>query len=101
MTDKQNPTLPCFGCGQALSPALEELDHNQPYGATIFRAHGQYGSTVFDPMNWGSGVEKFLEINICDTCLVIGANKVLYTEQAMLKPQTLKRATWVPPKEES
>lgn len=62
-------TLPCFRCGKDLDPANGDMPHNQPYAGTIFRAHGQYGSTVFDPNVWDAPKE-FLEINICDGCLL-------------------------------
>ena len=38
---------------------------NEPYAATAFVTHGHYGSTAFDPMDG-----TFLEINVCDPCLV-------------------------------
>lgn len=60
-------TLCCIVCGRELDPAFGEefQDGNQPFGGTVFVAHGQYGSTVFDPMN-----NNYLEVNICDGCLV-------------------------------
>jgi len=59
-------TLPCIVCDKELESALPEKfdDVDQPYAGTSFYAHGQYGSTIFDPMD-GS----FLKINICDDCL--------------------------------
>lgn len=64
-------TLPCIVCKKPLPPAFEgpEADTNQPYGGTTFHAHGQYGSTVFDPMD-----NQGLEINVCDPCLVKAAD---------------------------
>lgn len=38
---------------------------NHPYKATAFITRGHYGSTFFDPMD-GS----YIEINVCDECLV-------------------------------
>ena len=66
-TVPKTTTLPCIKCGKQLSPAFGDAyqDGNQPFGATVFVAHGQYGSTVFDPMN-----NNYLEVNICDDCLV-------------------------------
>ena len=46
---------------------LENFDNgevNHPKGAVVFSARGNYGSTVFDPMD-----ETYLEVNICDGCL--------------------------------
>ncbi len=45
--------------------------YNHPWGATVFQATGNYGSTVHDPVT----NRVILEINICDECLV--ANKDL------------------------
>ncbi len=54
--------LPCIVCGKQPETAFER----QPYGATMFYASGQYGSTVFDPI----GEDAELQINVCDVCLV-------------------------------
>ena len=35
-----------------------------PIGGTVFRAYGNYGSTVFDPID-----ASYLDIVICDGCL--------------------------------
>ena len=70
---KPDPTLPCIVCMEPLknifpakSPATgEDWDQiNQPDSGITFATYGQYGTTVFDPMD-GS----FLEINICDDCV--------------------------------
>ena len=69
--------LPCVICGNAPEPVFPDNwgespdEPPQPYGATIFIAYGQYGSTVFDPpvtdtMDNGT----YLQLNICDRCLV-------------------------------
>lgn len=55
----------CFKCEKD----LQSLDTYQPDRAVTFAAEGQYGSTVFDPMD-GS----FLEIDICDDCLVLAGD---------------------------
>ena len=63
-------TLKCVVCTGNLEPVWDEKtfpedkDVNQPWAGTTFYSEGQYGSTVFDPMNG-----NFLEINICDNCL--------------------------------
>lgn len=41
-----------------------------PIGGTVFRTYGNYGSTVFDPMD-----ASFLEIVICDSCLKSRMNR--------------------------
>lgn len=35
-----------------------------PIGGTIFRTYGNYGSSVFDPMD-----ASYLDVVICDSCL--------------------------------
>ena len=65
--------LPCIACGHELKQAIESEDTNQPMRATCFTAGGQYGSTVFDPMNG-----DYLEINVCDTCLLQRQHRVLH-----------------------
>lgn len=63
----------CFVCDAKLEPALSypgSAEINQPYAATTFYAYGQYGSTVFDPLD-----ASYLELNICDECLVQNAKK--------------------------
>ena len=61
--DNYADALPCIVCGKLLKNVFEKCN-NQPDGATSFGSHGQYGSTIFDPMDG-----HFLEINICDDCL--------------------------------
>ena len=66
----EGTTLPCIVCKEPLPPAFEGLhEANQPHGGTTFHARGQYGSTVFDPMD-----SQELEINVCDPCLVKAAD---------------------------
>ncbi len=55
--------LSCAVCGSDLKNVYDGAV-NQPSEGVTFRARGQYGSTVFDPMD-GS----FLEINVCDPCV--------------------------------
>lgn len=88
-------TLPCFRCGKDLEPANGEMTHNQPYAGTIFRAKGQYGSTVFDPNVWGPARE-FLDINICDECLLQNRAQVLHTVLPDDPPPAGTTATWEP-----
>lgn len=68
--------LNCIVCNKELEPAFPPpIEHNQPYGGTSFTSRGHYGSTVWDPMDG-----TYLEINICDECLVKAGDegKVLY-----------------------
>lgn len=59
-------TLPCIVCDREIEGINNGPDYtgNQPHGATTFVSHGQYGSTIWDPMD-GS----YIEINVCDECL--------------------------------
>lgn len=61
--------LPCFKCGRLLedASASDREWQNQPYAGTTFHSEGQYGSTVWDPMN--QYVRYTIELNICDECL--------------------------------
>lgn len=61
--------LSCLACGQQLENIHEDCE-NQPSGGLAFRSYGHYGTTAFDPMD-GS----FIEITICDPCLVKAAEQ--------------------------
>lgn len=54
--------LPCLICGASLDPAV--TGSSLPV-ATVFRAPGNYGSGVFDPLS------RYVElaVNVCDGCL--------------------------------
>jgi hypothetical protein len=65
-------TLPCIRCDKDI-PGVNngpDYDGNQPSGGTTFSSTGQYGSTIFDPMD-GS----FIQVNVCDECLAVLAEK--------------------------
>jgi hypothetical protein len=86
--------LPCIVCRKKLETAIRSDDVvNQPSEATVFTAKGQYGSTVFDPMD----PDLFLEVNICDECLR-GASedgdKILLTQRKTTVEWDTKR--WYP-----
>jgi len=70
--------LNCFKCDKELEPAFSDnpFKENQPFGGTVFTTHGHYGSTVFDPAGWESS--RFLELTICDECLVANKEQVLH-----------------------
>ncbi len=59
--------LPCLVCKKPLRAALEG-QQNHPMG-NVFVSRGNYGSTVWDPMDGG-----WLEVNVCDPCLVGAAS---------------------------
>jgi hypothetical protein len=69
---------PCFVCNRPLENVLEDCD-NQPDGGTAFQTHGHYGSTAFDPMDG-----QYLELNICDPCLLERASRILWSRSTRL-----------------
>ena len=88
-------TLPCFICGKELEPAFKETFdnvYNQPFGGTVFKTHGHYGSTAWDPVGMS---EKILELTICDQCLVAGSARVLYV-RPQRGPTTYEIESWDP-----
>lgn len=62
MSDR-GPSFPCIVCGRHLERVFEE--EGQPSNGVTCSTRGNYGSTVFDPMD-GTG----LAFNICDPCVV-------------------------------
>lgn len=82
--------LPCFCCGRDFAPAFEpdpDLTPDYPLTpseGTTFTARGNYGSTVFDSID-----ESFLELNLCDACLLGRRDKIV------LRRRT--GPTWIPP----
>jgi hypothetical protein len=74
--------LPCIVCGKELTNVFAE-SNNQPEDGIAFTTHGHYGSTVFDPQD-----NSYLEINICDDCLLIAATqKRVYRGVKVIFPQ--------------
>jgi len=59
--------MDCIRCGCVLPPALPG-DHGNmtASGGVLFRGAGNYGSTVFDPIDGGGN----LVIAVCDACLL-------------------------------
>jgi hypothetical protein len=67
--------LPCLVCGKRLVNVWQDAD-NQPNDGVTWISHGNYGSTVYDPV----GTEEFIEMNLCDECLVrAGEQGRIYT----------------------
>lgn len=60
---KYHGPVPCIVCAKALED-VGSGDVNHASRANSFRASGQYGSTVYDPLDG-----TYLEINVCDDCL--------------------------------
>jgi hypothetical protein len=83
-------TNQCFTCGERLEPVFKDAAP-QYDGAVMFYAAGNYGSTVFDlPPR-----EIRLVINICDPCLVAGADRVLEEITPVVRPD-VSYAPWKP-----
>lgn len=57
-------SFPCIVCGGTLERAFEDYE-SQPNDGVMCSATGNYGSTVFDPMDLSE-----LAFNLCDVCLV-------------------------------
>lgn len=56
----------CIVCKKSMENifSTDEDNYNQPNDGLCFHTSGQYGSTVFDPMD-----STFLEITVCDPCI--------------------------------
>lgn len=70
MTD----TSPCLVCDKELKNCMGS-ESFQPNGGVMLTCTGNYGSTVFDPIEGG---RSYFEMYLCDQCLVdkIKAGKV-------------------------
>lgn len=65
---RESSTNQCFVCGRLLSAPLPRASGKAISAiddGLIFRATGNYGSSIFDP-----GDDQFIEIVICDACAV-------------------------------
>lgn len=80
--------LPCVVCGERLAP-MDSGSPNHAHNANEFCTHGQYGSTVFDPLNGDR-----LAVNICDKCLVAAgdAGRVMFGRHGSRELTPWKRA---------
>lgn len=56
--------LKCIVCEKELRNVFDEA-YNQPEDGLAFQSEGHYGSTAWDPMDG-----QFIEISVCDECLV-------------------------------
>jgi hypothetical protein len=64
--------LPCAQCGRELTNREKENKENDPWYAVVFNNIGNLGSMSFS-------TEEFIELNICDDCLVKLVEKNLAT----------------------
>ena len=58
----------CICCEKSIKhcgPDGEDCFSNPPNDATVWTSHGNYGSTLYDPMDGKDTLETF----ICDECL--------------------------------
>ena len=60
--------LNCIKCNKPMENFMAHDEGQQPVGGLAFKAHGHYGSTVLDMP--GPTTPKFLEISICDKCVL-------------------------------
>ncbi len=70
----------CICCDRVLDAELSDnpMATYPIYDGLIFRAMGNYGSTVFDPMPFMKGrKEEILQVIICDDCIKKKADQVM------------------------
>jgi len=74
---KTENTIDCIVCGKS----LDNLDYEMRNGKRVevhpmhglhFITYGHYGSVIFDPMGTG----EYLDIAICDLCVMKNLDKV-------------------------
>ena len=63
MIDYPVTSFPCLKCGATLTRSSRDYE-GQPNDGIMCQSYGNYGSTVFDPMD-GS----YLAFNLCDPCV--------------------------------
>jgi hypothetical protein len=83
-----SPAQICFSCGKELVP-IHISTPNQCDDAVMFTAYGNYGSTVFDPMNGNIS----LLINVCDECIVRNHNRIAVLKEIKPLP-TFEHIPW-------
>ena len=66
MMDEREASLPCLVCGKTL--VQEMPGYPAPGDGVLCTTSGNYGSTVFDPMDG-----ERLRFNVCDECLTAAA----------------------------
>ncbi len=89
--------LSCIRCGRAFVPSGPEGDDTPPGDGLLFISYGNYGSTVYDPMD----SQEYLLIVLCDQCAVAQAGKqnVMHICKPLLQrpPPPRYRGPWIPP----
>lgn len=83
---KTENKINCLSCRNE----LDNLDYDiqdgkrvevHPMNGLHFRTYGHYGSTIFDPM----GTSEYLDIAICDVCVMKNIDSVRGTGKASLQ----------------
>jgi hypothetical protein len=64
------------------------------YDATIWRSHGNYGSTKFDPMGL-NGRDEFLEAYICDSCLTENGDLIYHVDAKITRTEEVRAQTYL------
>jgi hypothetical protein len=81
-------TLPCIICQTMPSKDKFTILH----GVLEFRAYGNYGSTVYDPID----ERTYLILNICDNCVKTLGDRGLVKECTVLpRPAKVTMKKWV------
>lgn len=75
----------CFRCGKTMESVRP--DRFQAYKGTQFISHGNYGSTIFDPLT----SNEYIEIVICDNCLKENSDNVSYTKTFVMDGELEER----------
>lgn len=92
--------LPCIKCSKQLESVFKEhtfKDEAQPQPAdgVFFRSRGNYGSTVWDPGGISRTYDEYLEVIICDECLVAFKELILHVTTMPRRP-TIEARPWKP-----
>lgn len=76
----------CISCSKELDNLKYEMNDGKqvevhPMGGLHFRTYGNYGSSIFDPLGTG----EYLDIAICDLCVMKNLNEVYGTGKQVLE----------------
>lgn len=95
MSEQVAPPMICLCCGKALEPAERGSTDplTPPSGATVFFSHGNFGSTLWDPVD----DYQHLEVFVCDECLAGRTERAWHVTAGARRPNNTYR-TWDPKK---
>ena len=80
----------CFVCGENIECEMHEdegIQEGWPYGGLWFRARGNFGSTIFDPMM----NHEYLEVLICDECVKAKAKSIRHI-YSIIEPRPIVKS---------